>query len=91
MMKSGVPGSVRRRIFARDGYACQCCGIKGRAERCRRGGWVHPTAVAGVYLSIDHRLPRIRGGDSSEGNLVTLCTRCNTLKGTKASVGESCS
>ena len=30
-----------------------------------------------------HVQPRVRGGDRSEGNLVTACRGCNTLKGQK--------
>ena len=32
-------------------------------------------------LTVDHVQPRVRGGDHSEGNLVTACKGCNTLKG----------
>ncbi len=32
-------------------------------------------------LTLDHVQPRVRGGDRSEGNLVTACKACNTLKG----------
>ena len=32
-------------------------------------------------LTVDHVEPRVRGGDHSEGNLVTACKACNTLKG----------
>ena len=32
-------------------------------------------------LTLDHVQPRVRGGDRSEGNLVTACKGCNTLKG----------
>jgi 5-methylcytosine-specific restriction endonuclease McrA len=32
-------------------------------------------------LTLDHVQPRVRGGDHSEGNLVTACKGCNTLKG----------
>jgi 5-methylcytosine-specific restriction endonuclease McrA len=34
-------------------------------------------------LTLDHVQPRVRGGDRSEGNLVTACRGCNTLKGQK--------
>ena len=57
--------SLRDRIFARDGYRCAYC--------------------AGVFppeqLSLDHVQPRMRGGDNSEGNLVTACKPCNAKKG----------
>lgn len=32
-------------------------------------------------LTLDHVLPRSRGGDSSWGNLLTACARCNHAKG----------
>jgi 5-methylcytosine-specific restriction endonuclease McrA len=32
-------------------------------------------------LTLDHVQPRVHGGDRSEGNLVTACMGCNTLKG----------
>jgi hypothetical protein len=55
--------TLRDRIFKRDGYRCVYCGI------------VFP----GEQLSLDHVQPRMRGGDNSEGNLVTAS--CNTRKG----------
>ena len=60
--------SARERIFARDGYRCVYC--------------------AGVFpseqLSLDHVQPRMRGGDNSDGNLVTACKACNARKGSLA-------
>jgi len=32
-------------------------------------------------LTIDHVIPKSRGGDDSWENLVVACSRCNTLKG----------
>jgi len=32
-------------------------------------------------LTVDHVAPHVRGGDRSDGNLVTACKGCNTLKG----------
>jgi 5-methylcytosine-specific restriction endonuclease McrA len=55
----------RNEIFQRDGYRCVYCGERFAAEE----------------LTVDHVQPRIRGGDRSEGNLVTACRGCNTLKG----------
>ena len=55
----------RNEIFERDGYRCVYCGERFAAEE----------------LTIDHVQPRVRGGDRSEGNLVTACRGCNTLKG----------
>lgn len=55
----------RNEIFERDGYRCVYCGERFPAEE----------------LTIDHVQPRVRGGDRSQGNLVTACRGCNTLKG----------
>ena len=55
----------RRRIFERDAYRCVYCGLQFPIEE----------------LTIDHVEPRVRGGDRSDGNLVTACKACNTLKG----------
>ena len=55
----------RQRIFERDAYRCVYCGQQFPSEE----------------LTVDHVEPRVRGGDRSDGNLVTACTACNTLKG----------
>ena len=55
----------RNEIFQRDGYRCVYCGELFPAEE----------------LTVDHVQPRVRGGDRSEGNLVTACRACNNLKG----------
>lgn len=55
----------RNQIFERDGYRCVYCGEQFAADE----------------LTLDHVQPRVRGGDHSEGNLVTACKGCNTLKG----------
>lgn len=59
---SGVPQSLRRKIFARDRYTCQRCGLTGREERFPKGGFGYPTTLKDVFLSIDHILPKSRGG-----------------------------
>lgn len=82
--KSGVPGALRRVVFREGGYRCAACGLGGREERFRSGGYGYLTAVRGVYLSIDHILPRALGGTSARGNLRILCTWCNSKKGVRA-------
>ena len=52
-------------ILKRDGYKCVVCG-RGRSD--------------GVELTIDHKKPRDKGGDSSFDNGQTLCTEHNLLK-----------
>jgi 5-methylcytosine-specific restriction endonuclease McrA len=55
----------RSGIFDRDGNRCVYCGEQFIEDE----------------LTLDHVQPRVRGGDRSEGNLVTACKACNTLKG----------
>ncbi len=55
----------RRNIFARDDNRCQYCGKR----------------YSTVELSLDHVIPRSRGGRTSWDNIVCACTRCNAKKG----------
>lgn len=55
---------LRFRIFMRDGFTCQYCGLKAPATQ----------------LHVDHRLPRAKGGTDEETNLVTACITCNSGK-----------
>jgi len=55
----------RRNIFARDRSRCQYCGKK------------FPTSE----LSLDHVIPRSRGGEVSWSNIVCACVKCNVRKG----------
>jgi 5-methylcytosine-specific restriction endonuclease McrA len=55
----------RRNIFARDGNRCQYCGKR------------FPTSE----LSLDHVVPRSRGGETSWENIVCSCVKCNVRKG----------
>ena len=54
----------RRNLFRRDEHRCQYCGC-------------HP---GGDSLTIDHILPRSRGGRSSWANCVLACLECNKRK-----------
>ena len=60
-------GMKRLRIYMRDKFRCQYCGDK----------------KAAVELTLDHILPRSRGGDNSPLNIVTACVACNTRKGSR--------
>jgi 5-methylcytosine-specific restriction endonuclease McrA len=54
----------RFELFARDEYRCVYCGLVQEPDA----------------LSVDHVQPRMRGGDGSQGNVVTACRGCNTAK-----------
>ncbi len=55
----------RARILIRDKYRCQYCGRKGTA----------------FDLTLDHIVPRSRGGRSLAENLCAACRACNNRKG----------
>ena len=54
----------RESVFDRDGHVCQYCGRR----------------FAEPDLSIDHVIPRERGGRNTWENLVTACKACNSRK-----------
>jgi len=57
-------GMKRMRIYIRDKYRCQYCGEKKTVPE----------------LTLDHIIPRSRGGDNSPVNVVTACLQCNNRK-----------
>lgn len=66
--KRNVPLKLRLRILSRDRFRCVLCGRT-------------PALDAGAVLHIDHINPYAKGGQTAEGNLRTLCERCNWGKG----------
>jgi 5-methylcytosine-specific restriction endonuclease McrA len=56
---------TRRNIYARDRGRCQYCGRR------------FPTSE----LSLDHIVPRSRGGEANWTNIVCCCVACNVRKG----------
>jgi len=57
-------GMKRLRIYMRDKFRCQYCGEKKGVNE----------------LTLDHILPRSRGGGNSPLNIVTACLKCNNRK-----------
>lgn len=56
---------TRRNVLKRDNYTCQYCG--NRLDKSE--------------LTLDHILPRSRGGEHTWENLVAACAPCNRRKG----------
>lgn len=54
----------RKNLYRRDDHSCQYCG--------RRAGK--------IQMSIDHVVPRSRGGRTTWENCVLACVRCNSRK-----------
>lgn len=57
----------RQNVYLRDKYTCQYCGQRVRESR----------------LTLDHVLPKSRGGRNSWTNTVTACFPCNNKKGNR--------
>lgn len=57
----------RQNIYARDNYTCQYCGERPPVTE----------------LTIDHVVPRSRGGNTDWKNVVVACKSCNTKKGSR--------
>jgi 5-methylcytosine-specific restriction endonuclease McrA len=64
---------------------------KDRARRLRATGWWRTRLARGRCdycerptppreLTMDHRLPLVRGGRSTRGNVAAVCKACNTAK-----------
>jgi 5-methylcytosine-specific restriction endonuclease McrA len=51
-------------VYSRDEYTCQFCFIALTIDEC----------------TLDHLVPRCKGGTNVQTNLVTCCKRCNHLK-----------
>ena len=56
---------TRRNVLLRDGFQCRYCGWEGTSAQ----------------LTIDHVVPRSRGGRTSWDNVVAACAPCNRKKG----------
>ena len=55
---------TRRNVYRRDGYRCMYCGRRPHPDQ----------------LTIDHVIPRSRGGTHTWDNCVTACLDCNARK-----------
>ena len=61
-----IPDNTRKKVLERDDNQCIECGKSN---------------FDGIELAMDHVIPFSRGGESSSGNLVTLCKSCNQKHG----------
>jgi 5-methylcytosine-specific restriction endonuclease McrA len=61
------PAFTRFNVFLRDRFTCQYCG----------------DAFSAHDLTFDHVIPRSRGGRTTWENVVTACSSCNLVKGSR--------
>lgn len=78
--------TTRRRIYERDGWRCVwCCvgvakiGVSG-AEGVSVDDIVFADGLQIRQASIDHVVPRARGGSNAHTNLITCCVKCNARR-----------
>jgi hypothetical protein len=57
----------RHRVYERDQWLCQYCGDK----------------VAEANVTLDHFIPKCKGGSNQKENLRTACLTCNSIKSGK--------
>lgn len=88
MSTGSVRKSVRIRLIRAAGIRCVLCGLQGfeRKTRARNTNYSFHTATRNVFMSIDHIIPRAKGGSDEESNLRVICTLCNSRKGIRETV-----
>jgi 5-methylcytosine-specific restriction endonuclease McrA len=64
----------RQAVLQRDVYQCIYCGIKV-------GEWQRGQVLTKRSFTIDHLIPRSRGGQNTWGNTACSCQVCNIKKG----------
>ena len=60
-------------VLRRDGYRCIFCGSQAGEERQGR-------TLTKTDFSVDHIMPRSRGGKNTWGNTACACSSCNQRK-----------
>ena len=77
---------IRKRVFERDHFTCQRCGVKPKKiPRNYNGRYTVTVELPHLEFSsclvVDHIVPWKQGGTIKETNLQTLCDSCNSAKG----------
>jgi 5-methylcytosine-specific restriction endonuclease McrA len=77
----------RIRIFRKKGIICVKCGVKGEffALEEDKGGGIHMDLYGiidtdEVSITIDHIIPKSKGGVNKIINYQTMCKMCNEIK-----------
>ncbi len=69
-MSQWITNERRLAIYLRDSFACQYCAAD-----------LHH--VAPEIITLDHIVPRSKGGTNSTTNLMTACKTCNSTRGNR--------
>lgn len=78
---------TRAKTFYKKGLICSVCGLKGLffALETDKGGGIHLDLYGKeddleILLTIDHIVPKSKGGANNIINYQTMCKYCNELK-----------
>ena len=66
----------RKSVLVRDNYKCIYCGAEP-------GDMLHGKLLTRSSMTVDHILPKSRGGKDTWTNTACACPRCNHRKGSK--------
>lgn len=66
----------RKGVLLRDNYTCIYCGVK-------LGGQLRGKVLSKRDFTIDHIIPRCKGGRDTWSNTACACSRCNHRKGNR--------
>ena len=72
-MNQQLRAKMRKRLLKRDGYKCHWCNNRMTFKRVN-----DPT-----FCTIDHVIPRSKGGSNKLRNLVLACKWCNNTRDSK--------
>lgn len=77
----------RLRVFKQKGFKCVKCGIEGVTVKLTRKdeGSIHLDLYTknNTLMTIDHIIPKSKGGQKHIDNLQPMCSKCNCEKGNK--------
>lgn len=80
----------RFRVYYHKGTICVSCNVVGEIiiKRKEKSGNVHYDLYTKdfVMITVDHILPKSRGGSNDIGNLQPMCQHCNSRKGNTVDV-----
>lgn len=76
----------RLRVFYFFGTTCVACGVIGTkllVLQHKESGSIHRDVYSNrmQLMTVDHIIPKARGGRNTLENLQPMCSRCNGLKG----------